>query len=61
MKDERPECPKCGCPAREVVMIAKVFCALNLDGTVGKVRHAGKSVGEVVYVCSGNHEWTLKK
>lgn len=57
MKDERPICPKCGCPARDVKMTAEVICELNMDGTAGKVKRAGTPVGDMTYVCGGGHKW----
>ena len=61
MKDARPICPKCGCPAREVRMIAKVTCDLNRDGTFGKVKQAGTPVGQMNYVCGGGHKWSKEQ
>ena len=55
--DKRPLCPQCGCPARKVKMTANVICDLEMDGTAGKVRHAGTPVGKVTYICGGEHKW----
>lgn len=50
-----PTCPKCGCPARNVVLIkARVRCVLNDDGTAGKVLSASREeAAEVMYECGG--------
>lgn len=57
--DKRPRCPKCGEPARNVVLhSARVVCALHPDGTPGdilSVRHLGARAVE--YVCGGGHIW----
>lgn len=58
---QKPICPKCGCPARLVKMIAKVLCELNTDGTFGKVVQACKAMGEPQYICGGGHKWNEKK
>lgn len=54
-----PVCPKCGCPARVVVIIrARVRCILNEDRSVGRVLSASRGEDLVVgYECGGGHEW----
>ena len=59
-QDSLPICPKCGCPAKECIMTAKVRCSLNPDGTPGRVVAAGKRLGGPTYVCGGGHEWELE-
>lgn len=54
-----PKCPKCGEPARVVLVKAVVTCVLEDDGTVGKVikgftPNAPKITG---YKCGGDHTW----
>ena len=55
----RPICPKCGCHAEEVAMTSRVVCALNEDGSAGKVLRASKRIGQATYICGGGHKWTL--
>jgi hypothetical protein len=56
----RPLCPKCGEPARNVILTnASVVCALNDDGTVGSVLSASLGQKEVSeYECGGKHRWS---
>lgn len=56
--DKRPLCPKCGEPARVVlVKKAHVRCTLNADGT-GVALSVSRDTGEVVgYECGGKHKW----
>jgi hypothetical protein len=57
--DKRQRCPKCGEPARNVVLHAtRVVCQLHPDGTPGEVlsvRHLDSRAIE--YVCGGGHVW----
>jgi hypothetical protein len=53
----RPTCPLCGCPAREVLMTARVRCELNEDGSVGRTLWAGERLGMPLYVCGGDHRF----
>lgn len=60
--DSRPLCPKCGEPAR-VVLIKKghVRCTLNPNGTTGVALSVSRDTGEVVgYECGGKHKWEKK-
>lgn len=52
-----PACPKCGAPARIVVVIkARVRCVLESDGTPGKVLSASRDTSAAVaYECGGGH------
>lgn len=52
-----PVCPKCGAPARIIVVIkARVRCVLESDGSPGKVLSAVLSdQGTVAYECGGGH------
>lgn len=58
-QESLPNCPKCGAPARVVIVYkARVRCALNDDGTVGRVLSASRANLSVVgYECGGGHEW----
>lgn len=60
------KCPKCGEPARVVVLImVRVRCAVAEDGTAGKVLSVSKGQrgavdGEVeAYECGGGHTWRV--
>ena len=60
--DTRPRCPKCGEPARTVLLDkVTVRCALNADGTVGKIQGVeGSATGRAMvagYECGGGHQW----
>jgi hypothetical protein len=57
--DKVPYCPKCGCPARVVVIRkARVKCVLESDGTVGEVLSTSRDSPVVEeYECGGNHTW----
>lgn len=52
-----PQCPKCGCPARNVLLRkAKVRCVLNNDGTIGKVMSCSREKDTIVgYECGFKH------
>lgn len=52
-------CPKCGCRAMYVKMLAEVTCELNDDFTIGRTKSVGKRRGEkpARYVCGGGHEF----
>ena len=54
-----PPCPRCGEPARVVVLrAARVRCAVNADGTHGKVLSVTREAKEVVgYECGGGHDY----
>lgn len=62
MSDKRPLCPKCGCPARNVIVrSAWVKFQLREDGTLGQivggVCERGRTPMET-YECGGGHEWS---
>ena len=59
MSDSRPRCPKCGEPARNVLVKAGcVKFELLLDGTLGRVvQGSGQKVPMETYECGGGHEW----
>lgn len=59
-KEKFPHCPQCGTPAR-VVLIKKasIRCALNADGTVGKVLSASRDSEASGYECGGGHKWEV--
>jgi hypothetical protein len=61
MPSPRPACPKCGEPARVIILTsARVRCELHDDGTPGRVRSAARPLaGTVEYECSGGHVWRL--
>jgi hypothetical protein len=40
-------------------MTARVVCHLNVDGTPGKVLHAGKRTGKATYQCGGGHRFEV--
>ncbi len=50
-----PRCPKCGEPAREVLVRAQVTCELEDDGSVGSVikGRTPRSPEVVGYKCGG--------
>ncbi len=56
----RPKCPKCGEPAR-VVLVKKayVWCALNDDGSRGALLSAYGAIPDdvLIYRCGGYHEF----
>lgn len=54
-----PSCPKCGCPARVVIILkARVRCELLPDGTIGKMLSASRNHQETfAFECGGGHEW----
>lgn len=58
----RPRCPKCGEPARFVLMRARVRCLLEPDGSVMPtaevVRAEARDSEERTYECGGGHRWT---
>jgi len=56
-----PACPKCGCPARIIVVIkGHVRCVLESDGTPGKVLSASKDQATALaYECGGGHTFTI--
>lgn len=60
-KDERPLCPKCGCPARHVRGQALVLITLNANNTLGNVNRVSSTIELSVreYVCGAGHCWTL--
>lgn len=45
-RDKRPICAKCGCPAVEVLMTARVRCELDTDNIIGRVVGVGKRMRE---------------
>lgn len=61
MKDRRPLCPKCGCPAR-IVIVRSGWVKFQLleDGTLGPVlrNSAGQRMPMETYECGGGHEWS---
>lgn len=61
-KDERPLCPKCGCPARHVRGRALVMITLNLDNSLGKVERVSSRMELPVreYACGIDHRWTVE-
>lgn len=61
-QDQRPTCPKCGCPARHVRGRATVLIQLELDGSLGKVERVSETMElpEREYVCGANHRWTVR-
>jgi len=62
-KDQRPLCPKCGCPARYVRGRATVMIQLELDGvTLGKVERVSNTMElpEREYACGMDHRWTVR-
>lgn len=60
-EDKRPTCPKCGTPARVlIVKKARVRAVLNADGTRGEILSFSRErdPSEVVsYECGGGHVW----
>jgi hypothetical protein len=54
-----PRCPKCGEPARIVVLSpARVRCQLNADGTPGKILSAlWDKPSDQSFECGGQHTW----
>lgn len=54
-------CPRCGEPARFVVMMARVRFAMNADGSPGKaerITHDPRDKNTVIaYSCGGGHKW----
>jgi len=61
-KGEVPTCPKCGEPARVVVILkARVRCELLPEGKLGRVFSASKGGQALGYECGGRHEWLLSK
>jgi hypothetical protein len=61
MTDKVPTCPKCGTPARVVIVRkARVRCVLQSDGTVGEVISASRTNESVIaYECGGGHVWSV--
>ena len=61
--DKRPLCPKCGEPARTVlVKAAYVKCILEADGKYGDVISFGGMNGETAqYTCGGGHNFEGKE
>jgi hypothetical protein len=56
----RPLCPKCGAPARVVLVErAAVRCKLEEDGTPGRVLSLRGGAREIGYECGGGHSWTM--
>lgn len=57
-RDKRPRCPKCGEPARDIVLsAARVVCELHPDGTPGNILSTSRPTGTAEYVCGGGHVW----
>jgi len=54
-----PRCPKCGEPARVVIITkARVRCHLNDDGTPGKVLSASRDKPSAQgFECGAPHTW----
>lgn len=56
-----PQCPKCGCPARVVVVRrARVRAVLNADGSIGKLISCSRDNEDVLgFECSAGpqHFW----
>jgi len=52
-------CPKCGCPARIVIIEkARVRCELLPDGNTGRVVSASRDKGPpLAFECGGGHVW----
>ncbi len=52
-------CPRCGTPARVVVLVrARIRCELDADGEVGRVLSASREDSSpVAYECGGGHSW----
>jgi hypothetical protein len=61
-QDQRPLCPKCGCPARHVRGRALVQITLNLDNSLGKVNRVSDTMElpEREYACGMDHRWTVR-
>lgn len=57
----RPLCPKCGQPARVAVVInARIRCALEADGSVGRVLSISKDTSPPIsFECGGKHFWAV--
>jgi hypothetical protein len=63
-KDERPLCPRCGCPARNVIITTRVRCQLELDNSAGKVlsvRDRKRIPEDARFECGFRHEWTKEE
>lgn len=60
--DKRPRCPKCGEPARVVIVkLAKARCVLNMDGSAGEVLTASRDkTKQAAFECGGGHVWEKK-
>jgi hypothetical protein len=57
-----PRCPRCGEPARVVVVVkARVRCGLNVDGSPGVVLSVSRREALEIegYECGGGHHWRL--
>lgn len=56
-------CPRCGCPARVIIIRkARVRCELGEDGGIGRVLSASKDVESVIgYECGGRHSWETEQ
>lgn len=61
LEDERPLCPKCGCPARHVRGKANVLIELTINNRLGKVLRVSETMvlPELEYVCGADHRWRL--
>lgn len=55
--DLRPLCPQCGCPARQIVGMARVRAELDVSGKPGRVLRATRFSAGAAYVCGGGHQW----
>lgn len=61
MSYKRPLCPKCGEPARNVIVRSGwVKFQLQEDGTLGRVlgNSSGQRAPMETYECGGGHEWS---
>lgn len=59
MIDKRPRCPRCGEPAR-VVIVRTGWLRFQLleDGALGSlITGSGKRTSMETYECGGRHEW----